>query len=81
MTSKLALVPRASPWIDTLAKPPTSEKHMYWVHFPDGAITLCYFNDYSQYGGPVNYWQTLNHDDLPMYDTKYIAIIKPNSPK
>ena len=50
---------------------------LYWVKFHNGEVVACRFNDYAILGGKENYWQDLDHNDLPMKGTKYIKIKQP----
>lgn len=70
-----------SPWISVNNEEPKDESCLYWVFFPNGAVIVCRLNDYKSFGGKVNYWQTLNHDDLLMHETWYCKIKQPEPPQ
>jgi hypothetical protein len=60
-------------------KQPTCEKTVYWVCGGEaGDIPImARFNNYKQYGGPSNLWQTLGHEDFSMTRTKWTEIKQP----
>lgn len=58
-----------------------SDNDLCWVHFPCGAIKQCLLNKYKDLGGPVDFWQDMNGNDLFMNATKFIKISMPEPPK
>ena len=78
-----AVVSVADAWNCIGRKQPTNESAdvYYWVVGGEAGSEpiLARFNDYKQYGGRVNYWQTMNHDDFSMTGTKWIQVQKPKA--
>jgi len=77
------VVSAADKWNCIGQKQPTnvSAGVYYWVVGGEAGSEpiLARFNDYKQYGGRVNYWQTMNHDDFSMTGTKWIQVQKPKA--
>ena len=66
-------------WIKTEDVEPTNENSLYWV-FNGESVIQARFNDYKSWGGDMNWWQDMSHNDFSMTNTSYIEFKKPEPP-